>query len=206
MRSRTGKLRSHDKPDNGGDNNEGLESSATITISIIPIITPGFWTIEYSSKYQSSKSPKLPRHTMKTTNPSKFLELPDELLHQIIRSISPEEVFLNVQLACKRLRAACSQPLLWKDHCQAEFKYWDPKHRIQQKLKGRVNDVDWRKLYVHRMRTDEEITRILDDILRAQVGRIGRFARIEQFGYDAKDTLLRHCRTGEEAEDVLARR
>lgn len=66
--------------------------------------------------------------------------------------------------------------------------------------------MDWKKLYVHRMRTDGDITHILDGILRGQVGRIRKFGWISRFGYDAKDTLLRHCRTGDEVEDVLARR
>jgi F-box protein 21 len=69
-----------------------------------------------------------------------------------------------------------------------------------------VGDVDWKNLYTHRSNIDSKTTAILDSILEDQVNRIGKFNAIAKFGYDAKDTLLRHCRTGETAGDVLARR
>lgn len=87
-----------------------------------------------------------------------------------------------------------------------EFTYWDSKHRIGQKFAGNVGDVDWRKLYTYRRRIDKETTALLDSILDGQINRISKFKSISEFGYDAKDTLLRHCRTSEDAEDVLARR
>lgn len=61
-------------------------------------------------------------------------------------------------------------------------------------------------LYAHRKKVDIQTTRILDSILEDQVNRIKKFASIGDFGYDAKDTLVRHCRARESAEDVLARR
>ncbi|CAG8972900.1 hypothetical protein HYALB_00001320, partial [Hymenoscyphus albidus] len=148
----------------------------------------------------SFKNRQLPPTIMQLMN------LPDELLGSILSYISPDEVLFNAQLACKRLRAACGEPLLWKHHCQTDFKYWDPKHRIQQKLRGNVNDVDWKKLYVYRRWMDLQITQVLDSILDGQVDRIRKYGKIAEFGYDAKDTLLRHCRTDDSAEDVLARR
>jgi F-box protein 21 len=69
-----------------------------------------------------------------------------------------------------------------------------------------VGDVDWKTLYIHRQSVDAQTTAMLDSILEGQVNRIQKFNFIAEFGYDAKDTLLKHCRTSESAEDVLARR
>ena len=69
-----------------------------------------------------------------------------------------------------------------------------------------MGDVDWKMLYMHRVTVDTQTTAILDSILADQVNRIKKFNYIAEFGYDAKDTLLRHCQTSESAEDVLARR
>jgi F-box protein 21 len=71
---------------------------------------------------------------------------------------------------------------------------------------GGVGDVDWKTLFTHRKKVDAEITDILDSILEGQINRIQKFKAIADFGYDAKDALLRHCHTSEDAEDVLARR
>ncbi len=53
---------------------------------------------------------------------------------------------------------------------------------------------------------DRNISHCLDSIIASQVGRIGKAEKIVAFGYDAKDTLLRHMSVPDEAEDVLARR
>lgn len=66
--------------------------------------------------------------------------------------------------------------------------------------------MDWKLLYMHRCRVDWETTKILDSILQGQVDRIKKFKVIANFGYDAKDTLLRHCHAPDEVDDVLARR
>lgn len=59
---------------------------------------------------------------------------------------------------------------------------------------------------MHRKRVEHETANILDSIIEGQVNRIQKFKMIADFGYDAKDTLLQHCRSSENAEDVLARR
>lgn len=66
--------------------------------------------------------------------------------------------------------------------------------------------MDWKMLYIYRKRIDMRTTDLLDSILKGQTNRIQKFKQIAEFGYDAKDTLLRHCRVGGDAEDVLARR
>jgi F-box protein 21 len=137
---------------------------------------------------------------------SALSDLPDEVLQHILFYVSPHDLVANVQRLSKRFDRLASEPLLWRHHCRANFTYWDSKHRIRQKFSGNVGDVDWKTLYLHRKRVASETAAILDSIIEGQVNRIQKFKLIADFGYDAKDTLLKHCRTSETAEDVLARR
>ncbi|KAG4433175.1 hypothetical protein IFR05_011335 [Cadophora sp. M221] len=132
--------------------------------------------------------------------------LPDEVLQHILFYCQPHYVLLNIQRVSKRFNRLGSEPLLWRYHCRTEFKYWDSKHQIQQKFLQGVGDVDWKRLYTHRRKVDIETSALLDSILERQSNRISKFKSIAEFGYDAKDTLLRHCRTDDAADDVLARR
>ncbi|KAK0106484.1 hypothetical protein ONS96_004111 [Cadophora gregata f. sp. sojae] len=131
--------------------------------------------------------------------------LPDEVLQHILYFCPPNDV-LHVQSLSKRFNRLGNEPLLWRYHCRTGFKYWDAKHRIQKKFSQRVGDVDWKHLYIHRRKVDIATSGLLNNILERQTNRISKFIAISEFGYDAKDTLLRHCRTDDSAEDVLARR
>lgn len=66
--------------------------------------------------------------------------------------------------------------------------------------------MDWKTLYIYRKHIDIRTTDLLNSILKGQTNRIQKFKEIAEFGYDAKDTLLRHCRVDGDVEDVLARR
>lgn len=146
-------------------------------------------------------------HEMATLRQCKSVnDLPDEILQHILFFVPPLDVVSNIQRISKRFSSLSCQPLLWRHHCRTGFKYWDPKHRIRQNFLAGVGEIDWRGKYIHRTRIDWEITRVLDAILEGQVDRIQKFQLIGDFGYDAKDTLLRHCHADEEAKDVLARR
>ncbi|KAI9052523.1 hypothetical protein LZ554_003867 [Drepanopeziza brunnea f. sp. 'monogermtubi'] len=138
--------------------------------------------------------------------PLTLIRLPDEILQHILTFCPPSDLLLNIQSVTKRFHSLAAEPLLWRHHCRAEFKYWEPKHHIQQKFRANVGDVDWKRLYTHRRKVDIRTTALLDRILDRQTDRISNFQSISEYGYDAKDTLLRHCRTDESAEDVLARR
>jgi len=140
------------------------------------------------------------------TRPPSLAGLPDEVLQHILFYLSPRDILLNIQRVSKQLNGLGSEPLLWRHHCRVEFKYWDSKHRIKQKFMGNVGDVDWKTLFMHRRKVDEQTSEILNSILQGQVNRIKKFHSIGDFGYDAKDALLRHCYASETAEDVLARR
>ena len=133
-------------------------------------------------------------------------QLPDEVLQQILFFLSPKDILLTIQRTSKRFNRLGGEPLLWRYHCQTEYHYWDSKHRIRQKYSGGVGDVDWKTLHAYRKNVDLKTTALLDSILRGQTDRIQQFKAIADFGYDAKDTLLRHCRADEDAEDFLARR
>lgn len=76
---------------------------------------------------------------------------------------------------------------------------------MRQKFTRPVQSIDWKAIFVHRYLIDRSVTRLLDSILESQTGRIEKSRSVVDFGYDAKDTLLRHSRV-ESGEDVLARR
>jgi F-box protein 21 len=137
---------------------------------------------------------------------SKFGELPDEVIAQIISLLPSEDIIANVQLVSRRLRGICLEPLLWRYHCKVSFRYWDSSRNIRQKFWGRLEDTDWRSLFLDRRRIHHRTSSILDSILSEQINRIGRIERIASFGYDAKDTLLGHINNVHDETDALARR
>ena len=149
---------------------------------------------------------KIERSPNPKPSPAYLDDLPDEVLQHIIYYLPPQYVLSQTQRTSKRFHRLACEPLLWRYHCRIHFRYWDSKHRIHQKFPGKVSDVDWKALYRHRKQVDSDTTELLDSIISGQVGRINKFKMIADFGYDAKDTLLRHCRTSDDAEDVLARR
>ncbi|KAL9099411.1 MAG: hypothetical protein Q9163_005083 [Psora crenata] len=77
---------------------------------------------------------------------------------------------------------------------------------IQEKFIDEVTKNDWKHIYAERYKIDQEVSSAIDSILAVQVGRINKTKRIVDYGYDAKDTILRHFTIADDAEDVLARR
>lgn len=135
-----------------------------------------------------------------------FSGLPDEVVQQIFFLISPHDTLHNVLYVSRRFNSLSASPLLWRYFCRIDYKSWDSKHRINHKFRGPVGDVDWKRLYLYRRYVDEKTTGLLNGILESQTSHISKYDQISAFGYDAKETLLRHCAAPEEAEDVLARR
>ncbi|KAL8798516.1 MAG: hypothetical protein Q9182_006605 [Xanthomendoza sp. 2 TL-2023] len=130
--------------------------------------------------------------------------LPAEILFQILLCVPPSTIPI-LQQVCRKFNEL-SQPLLWRQHCRTQFKYWKPEHDITAKYAQSAAQVDWKQLFQQRHLADGAISREIEDILASQTGRIERSERIIAHGYDAKDTLLRHLNVADEAEDVLARR
>ncbi|KAG5287103.1 F-box domain-containing protein [Histoplasma ohiense] len=142
---------------------------------------------------------------MARATPPTLESLPDEVLHSIL-CYSPARTALALERTSRRFKSATNVPLLWRLHCQNDFKFWDQRHELARRLAEPVGSVDWKALYALRRRIDISTTQILDSIVKNQTGRIEKTHHIVEFGYDAKDTLLRHAKAGEEWEDHLARR
>ncbi|KAL2009271.1 hypothetical protein VTN00DRAFT_7465 [Thermoascus crustaceus] len=130
--------------------------------------------------------------------------LPDEILHSIL-CYSPPRSAAALERTAGRFRSITNEPLLWRFYCQTHFKFWDKRHDFHNKLASPVSSVDWKKLYITRHLIDTATTEVLESILASQTGRIEKFHAIVSFGYDAKDTLIRHSLAGPEREDYLAR-
>ncbi|KAI1130139.1 hypothetical protein F5Y10DRAFT_236283 [Nemania abortiva] len=135
-----------------------------------------------------------------------FDSLPDELIHQILHYLSPEQTLTIVALVSRRFNNIAHEPLLWKYYCQTGFKYWQAEHHFHDKAHGSLHDVDWKALYLLRLRRNGHIANLIDGIVASRVSRLEKTEQICQYGYDAKDYLLTQCRVDESVEDVLARR
>lgn len=135
---------------------------------------------------------------------SAFASLPDEVLQQILYYVSPHDILSKVQLVSKRFNRLGNAPLLWRHHCRALFKYWDAKHSFGHKVAGTAGEIDWKALFTYRDNVDLRTTKALNNTLQSRANRIVNFEEVGGFGYDAKDTLLRHCHI--RGEDQLARK
>ncbi|KAI5466479.1 Transglutaminase-like superfamily-domain-containing protein [Mariannaea sp. PMI_226] len=133
-------------------------------------------------------------------------QIPDEIIHHLLYYVSPEDTLANFQPVSRRLKLIASEPLLWRYYCRHAFKYWNPDHDLQGKLRGKASDVDWKSLYLLRKRQNGRVSRLLDLILETKVHRLKRIEQIVRLGYDAKDFLLEQCQVDDSSEDILARR
>ncbi|EED14167.1 conserved hypothetical protein [Talaromyces stipitatus ATCC 10500] len=137
--------------------------------------------------------------------PANLDDLPDEILHLILHYSDPTQC-LALERTSRRFRGVTNEPLLWRQYCQSHFRYWDDKHDFDEKLRRPPSTVAWKELFAERYFTDWVTTKVLDDILSSQSGRINKAQIIIDHGYDAKDTLLRHSRASTDLDDYLARR
>jgi len=141
-----------------------------------------------------------------TTKIVSLATLPDEVLQHILSYISPKEALDRFQFVSRHIHELCSEPLLWRHHCESTFRYWDSKHQIRAKYSSKAGNVGWKDLYIYRRNVDNRVSELLEDILDSQRNRLSRVGDIARYGYDAKDTLLRHYKVADDAEDVLSRR
>lgn len=137
--------------------------------------------------------------------PPSLCGLPDEILHHIL-CYGPTSSATALEQTALRFRNVTNDPLLWRRYCQNDFRFWDQKHGIREKIDCPAVNVGWKKLYEARWLIDIATTGLLDSILASQTGRIEKVHRIIGFGYDAKDTLLLHASAPSDQEDFLARR
>ncbi|KAF2444076.1 F-box domain-containing protein [Karstenula rhodostoma CBS 690.94] len=135
-----------------------------------------------------------------------FTELPTEILEAIFLHLDPPSL-LSVAQTCRLVKKLTADaPLIWRHFCQTHFKTWDPQHDIGAKFAGPLSDVDWRSIFVRRVRIERETLRLLNKVLESQQDRIRHINEIADFGYDVKEVLLKECACDDEKEDVLARR
>ncbi|KAJ4348260.1 uncharacterized protein N0V89_009632 [Didymosphaeria variabile] len=135
-----------------------------------------------------------------------FTELPTEILEAVFLHLDPQSL-LSVAQTCRLVKKLTADaPLIWRHFCQTHFKTWDPQHAIAAKFAGPLSDVDWRSVFISRVRIERETLRLLDKVLESQQDRIRHIKEIADFGYDVKEVLLKECACDDGKEDVLARR
>lgn len=136
--------------------------------------------------------------------PASLTDLPNEVIFQILLHVPPSSA-PALQRVSRRFNDL-AQSLLWKYHCQTQFRYWSHGDDTKAKLLSNEATADWKSIFKRRHIVDRTTSHELDNILTSQRGRIQRSETIAELGYDAKDTLLRNLIVGDDAEDVLARR
>lgn len=135
-----------------------------------------------------------------------LLGLPEEVLAAIISCIS-DSCLIRVSRACRKLNRICSSPLEMRRRC-IRFRWWEERHCIEdKKALVRITDVNWRELFLYRIRVQLATTHLLAQIIETPTNHIDNFNKIVAFGYDAKDCLRAHAEvTDDEVDDPLARR
>ncbi|KAK4124152.1 hypothetical protein N657DRAFT_617048 [Parathielavia appendiculata] len=137
---------------------------------------------------------------------SSLEDTPDEIVRQILLYLPPEDTLESFQLLSRRYHHLANEALLWRWHCQTSFRWWNPEHKLQEKLEALASSVDWRGLWITRKRRNIKAARLLDGVIFSKVGQLKKLKGICELGYDVKDYLLEQCHVDESAEDVLARR
>lgn len=135
-----------------------------------------------------------------------FTELPAEILEAVFLHLDPPSL-LSVAQSCRHIsKLTADAPLIWRHFCQTRFNTWDPRHDMPAKFAGPLSDVDWRSVFMKRVKVERETLRLLDKVLKGQRSRIQHIDEIAAFGYDVKEVLLREVACDDAREDALARR
>ena len=135
-----------------------------------------------------------------------FTNLPTEILEAIFLHLDPPSVVAVSQTNRLVKQLTADAPVIWRHFCLTRFHTWDARHHIAAKLAGPLSDVDWRALYISRVEVEKKTKALLRRIVATQHERIRHINEIADFGYDAKETLLKECACPSDAADVLARR
>lgn len=130
--------------------------------------------------------------------------LPQEVLHQIVLSLSTFEVATFEQV-CRKFKDLCG-PVVWRHLCIRCFRYWNKSHAFPQRLSIPADETDWKSLFLKRFRINQEIHLSLNDILNFQSNRTDKIQSIVEHQLDAKDVLLRNKSPDLSKHDILARR
>ncbi|EMD00285.1 hypothetical protein BAUCODRAFT_63524 [Baudoinia panamericana UAMH 10762] len=132
--------------------------------------------------------------------------LPDELLEAIIYFLPPDDT-VAFGSTCTRGNKITHEPLVWRAHCIHEYRYWEPRHEIKDKLARPPVQTKWQRLFTERRKRDKDALDLFEALLQSQQHRVQRMEQVAKGGYDVKDLLLRQRdETPDDADDVLARR
>lgn len=135
-----------------------------------------------------------------------FTDLPTEILEAIFLHLDPRSLIALSQSNRLIKQLTTDSPIIWRHLCRISFTTWAPHHNIAAKFAGPLSDVNWRALYIRKTRIERETRQLLEHVVATQHERTRCINDIAEFGYDAKETLLRECACPDDAEDVLARR
>ncbi|KAH3910596.1 hypothetical protein HBI56_202450 [Parastagonospora nodorum] len=138
--------------------------------------------------------------------PRSFTDLPTEILESIFLNLDPYSLISVSQTNKPIKQISADSPIVWRHLCQTEFKTWDARHNIAAKLAGPLSDVEWRSLYIQKSIVGTRTRELLNHIVHTQHQRIRCINEIADYGYDAKEALLRELNCPDSASDVLARR
>ncbi|KAA8613282.1 F-box domain containing protein [Pyrenophora tritici-repentis] len=135
-----------------------------------------------------------------------FTALPTEILEAIFLNLDPHSLVSVSQTNRLIKRLTADAPIVWRHLCKTRFKTWDSRHNIAAKFAGPLSDIDWRALYIRKHKIERRTRDLLNHVVATEQERIRYINDIADFGYDAKEVLLRECACPDDAEDVLARR
>jgi F-box protein 21 len=135
-----------------------------------------------------------------------FTDLPTEILEAVFLHLDPRSLISASQTSRFIKQITADSPILWRHLCETQFRTWDARHDIATKLAGPLSDVDWRALYIQKTQIESRTRALLGHVVSTQHQRIRCINEIADFGYDAKEALLREKECPDDAEDVLARR
>jgi F-box protein 21 len=133
-------------------------------------------------------------------------QIPDEVIQHLLYYVSPTDNLASVQSLSYRFNQLANEQLLWRHHCRASFRYWNPEHDFAGKLSLTASEVDWKSLFILRQTRNARAARLLDEVRSTKLRRVRNMEQLCLLGYDIKDFLLQQLDDSEFAEDLLSRR
>lgn len=130
--------------------------------------------------------------------------LPDEILANIVQFLNVSAIVALNRTATRFVDLA-NEPLIWREFCRSEYKYWDDRKKFRALLADPLSS-EWRNLYASRIVNSRVTSTILKDIISDTVGRSDKLQAIVEHGYKVKDTLLRLFYESPSSPDHLAQK
>lgn len=138
--------------------------------------------------------------------PLAFTELPTEIIEAIALNLDARSLIAISETSRLIKQLTADSSIIWRRLCRTQFTTWDSRHHMRAKWAAPLSEVDWRGLYKERVNVEVRTRALLNHIVGTQHQRIRCINEIADFGYDAKEALMREMECPDSAEDVLARR